>query len=276
MPSVRRVFSSVCAFFVLAISTSPVMAESTLVLAKDVDWGYLNPLRGDKSPAAANLWGNRTTPGATGMFVKFVDDFRSPPHIHNISYRGIVISGEVHNADKSAPDMWLPTGSYWTQPAGGDHITAAKGTNNMIYLEIDSGPYLVKPSSEQFDNGETPINLHYDNLVWLTNEQSNVVNTKGIEIAYLWEKPSQSKTNKTSGTLLKLDKGATGKLQQLGTELKLVVVSGTLGLREESATNTQALSPGSLYSVSGKTFIALEGRNDALVYVRSDNQFKVQ
>ena len=50
----------------------------------------------------------------------------------------------------------MPTGSFWTQPAGEDHTTAANADTNLIYLEIDSGPYLVKPSSYKFDNGERP------------------------------------------------------------------------------------------------------------------------
>lgn len=82
--------------------------------------------------------------------------FESPPHIHNITYRGVVIEGVMHNDDPTAAKMWMPPGSFWTQPAGEDHTTAADGETNLIYLEIDSGPYLVKPSAEQFDNGERP------------------------------------------------------------------------------------------------------------------------
>ncbi|MEL6545820.1 MAG: DUF4437 domain-containing protein, partial [Myxococcota bacterium] len=36
-------------------------------------------------------------------------------------------------------------GSYWMQPAGEVHITAAKpGAGGTSFLEILSGPYLVK------------------------------------------------------------------------------------------------------------------------------------
>jgi quercetin dioxygenase-like cupin family protein len=104
--------------------------------AKDVDWGYLNPLRGDKSPGAANLWGNRSFNSATGMLVRFNKGFSSPPHIHNISYRGIVLEGLMHNDEPSAPEKWLSKGSFWTQPAGHVHITAANGEtkSNKAYL----------------------------------------------------------------------------------------------------------------------------------------------
>ena len=127
-------------------------AQSEIIAAEDVRWGYLNPLRGDKSPGAADLWGNRAIDSATGMLVRFKKGFASPPHIHNITYRGVVIHGLLHNDDPKAERLWMPTGSFWTQPAGEEHITAADAETNMIYLEIDSGPYLVKPSKEHFDN----------------------------------------------------------------------------------------------------------------------------
>ena len=144
---------------VSAIFSPSVLAEtvtSKVVAANDIKWGYLNSLRGDKSPGAADLWGNRTTDTATGMLVRFKKGFESPPHIHNITYRGIVIEGLMHNDDPNAAKMWMPAGSFWTQPAGEDHTTAANTETNLIYLEIDSGPYLVKPSKEKFDNGERP------------------------------------------------------------------------------------------------------------------------
>jgi len=61
--------------------------------------------------------------------------------------------------------MWLPADSFWTQPAGENHITAADGENNLIYLEIDNGPYLVLAKEKAFDNGERPINIDERNLV---------------------------------------------------------------------------------------------------------------
>ncbi|WP_346992732.1 DUF4437 domain-containing protein [Alteromonas gracilis] len=49
------------------------------------------------------------------MLVRFKEGFSSPPHIHNITYRGIVIDGEMHNSDPDAKAMWMPVNSYWTQ-----------------------------------------------------------------------------------------------------------------------------------------------------------------
>ena len=135
-------------------------------LASDIEWTPLNPARGDQSPQAGTLWGDRSKEVPTGFLVKFVKDFSSPPHIHNVTYRGVVIKGLVHNDDPSAEKMWMPAGSFWTQPAGEPHITAAKADENVAFIEIDHGPYLVKPADKAFDNGERPINVDRSNIVW--------------------------------------------------------------------------------------------------------------
>ena len=125
----------------------------------DVEWEKLNPARGDQSPAAATLWGDRNGTDATGFLVRFVDGFSSPPHIHNVSYRGIVIQGLVHNDDPTAAPMWMPTGSYWTQPLGGAHITSATGGTTVAYIEIEEGPYLVRPVDQATASGQHPVNV---------------------------------------------------------------------------------------------------------------------
>ena len=127
-------------------AVSQAVGKLEVRLASELQWEQLNPARGDASPQAADVWGNRkeklinqavadmlgtsmdeTFDPGTGFLVKFVDGFESPPHIHNVSYRGVVISGKVHNDDPDAKEMWMPAGSYWTQPAGEVHITSAKG-----------------------------------------------------------------------------------------------------------------------------------------------------
>ena len=103
-------------------------------------WEALNPARGDKRPLAVTVWGDRKGTVATGFLTKFVDGFSSPPHIYNVTYRALVLKGLVHNDDSTAEDMWMPARSFWTQPAGAPHITSAKGSENIAYVEIDSGP----------------------------------------------------------------------------------------------------------------------------------------
>ncbi len=86
---------------------SAVLADSNcqVVPVSSVTWGKLNPARGDASPRAATLWGDHDGTEATGFVVKIVDGLRAPPHIHNVSYRGVVINGLIHNGDPAAADM---------------------------------------------------------------------------------------------------------------------------------------------------------------------------
>ncbi len=83
-------------------TTDSIKSINEVVTADNVEWGWLNPLRGDKSPAAGKLWGDRTKNEPAGFLVKFNKGFSSPPHIHNITYRGVVIKGLLHNDDEQA------------------------------------------------------------------------------------------------------------------------------------------------------------------------------
>ena len=144
----------------MGLSVQVIAQESSrIILSSDVQWQLLNPARGDKSPRAGVLWGNIKSEEPTGFLVKFTDGFSSPPHIHNITYRAVVISGEIHNDDPTAAPMWMSPGSFWTQPKGETHITAARGKNSIALVEIDRGPYLVRPVDKEFDSGEKPINI---------------------------------------------------------------------------------------------------------------------
>ena len=110
-------------------------------------------------PKAATLWGDRNDPGPSGfLLLKPVDAFKSPPHVHNVSYRGVVIRRLMHNDDSNADEMWMPTGSFWTQPNGGVHITAAKWSNTLAYIETEEGPDLVLAVEKAFDSEDKPVN----------------------------------------------------------------------------------------------------------------------
>ena len=209
-----------------SISVTPVEA---------VKWEKLNPARGDKSPQAGTLWGDRKGSPATGFLAKFVDGFSSPPHIHNVSYRAIVIAGLVHNDDPKAATMWMPTGSYWTQPAGESHITSAKGKTNIALVEIDRGPYLVKPVKEAFDNGERPFNIHASNIIWRDNNNHSVVD--------LWA----NKDGEVIGSMIKFE----DKISQEEKNSNIVVIKGTIKYKKQS------LIPGSLIEISGKSKLDL-------------------
>lgn len=169
-----------------SISEKIIDPTNKVVLSSEIIWEKLNPARGDKSPQAGTIWGDRKGAVATGFLAKFVDGFSSPPHIHNVTYRAVVIKGSVHNDDPKAENMWMKPGSFWTQPVGESHITSAKGEENIALVEIDKGPYLVKPISEAYDSGERPINIDVSNLVWLNNKKSNWVDPDSkAEISFL-------------------------------------------------------------------------------------------
>ncbi|MEM9052957.1 MAG: DUF4437 domain-containing protein, partial [Bacteroidota bacterium] len=114
-----------------AEATANENLTNRVLLSSEIIWQKLNPARGDASPQAGTLWGDRKGEVSTGFLAKFVDGFSSPPHIHNVTYRAVVISGLVHNDDPEAENMWMPPGSFWTQPAGETHITSAQGEEVM-------------------------------------------------------------------------------------------------------------------------------------------------
>ena len=241
-----------------------------VIATDDIEWGLLNPLRGDASPRAADLWGERTKNMPTGMLVKFNKGFSSPPHIHNISYRGVVIKGLLHNDDPDAEKMWLPAGSFWTQPAGQNHITAANADNNLIYLEIDSGPYLVLAAEKQFDNGERPINLDESNLVWLeANDVSNLVTNKA-QMAYLWGKPHLE-----NGSFVKFSADFTGTIEN-NNGLKAVVVKGKAKHQWNDEKIKTSLSPSSFFSSKAKGTHKIFAETEVVLYINSNGSFTIK
>lgn len=268
-----------CAYLLLIASVSAVAISdevksvSKVITADNISWGHLNPLRGDKSPGAAELWGDRTSNVATGMLVKFNKGFSSPPHIHNISYRAIVINGLMHNDDPTAKEMWMPTGSFWTQPAGEVHITAAQGQENLIYLEIDTGPYLVNSSKASFNNGESPINLHLSNMVWLNSDNLSLVkDASGVEVSSLWGSP---KHGELGGSLLKFPKGFSGNLNVDADEFRAVIINGNAKYQSVDEPDVTELNAGSYFYSAGFFEHKLVLPQETLFYIRTNGSFGI-
>jgi hypothetical protein len=239
----------------------------------EVEWGPLNPARGDNSPRAGTLWGNRTNSGSSGFLVEFVDGFSSPPHIHNVTYRGVAISGTIHNDDPNAEKMWMPTGSFWTQPAGGVHITAAEGSKNQAYIEIDSGPYLVLPTEKAFSSDEKPINVDASNIVWVDSEGTPASKNKA-KVAFLWGSPQDGQLN---GTLVKLPAGFTGNIRSNGSTFRAVVIQGQPQYQVSNETDVKTLVPGSYFGSKGKSVHQVSSKTgeESIIYVRTDGNFDI-
>ncbi|WP_370978314.1 DUF4437 domain-containing protein [Agaribacterium sp. ZY112] len=260
---------------VLALAMSftalPSMGNDHSVIAmENIEWGLLNPLRGDASPRAADLWGDRTKDMATGMLVKFKKGFSSPPHIHNITYRGVVIEGLMHNDDPMAEKMWLPSGSFWTQPAGESHITAADGQDNLIYLEINSGPYLVLSAEKAFDNGERPINVDERNLIWLDAKDVKWFDNSKVQIAYLW-----GKSHSANGSFIKLPAGFKGTIQNTDG-LKAVVVRGAATHQWANEKTKTELLPSSFFSSKVKGVHKINVETETVLYINSNGRYRAE
>lgn len=240
-------------------------------LAKDISWEMLNPARGKNSPLAGTIWGDRKGEEPTGFLVKFIDGFSSPPHIHNVSYRGIVIEGLVHNDDSSAQDMWMPKGSFWTQPKGKQHITSAKGKTNIAYIEIDTSPYLVMPAKEAFESNEKPINIDASNLVWLSENNSVSIKGKG-EISYLWGK---NKENSFFGTFVKIPKGYKGDLKSEGSIFRGIIIENEISYQMPNELSLIELTSGSSFSSEGKSIHHIETNKECLIYIRTNGNFSL-
>lgn len=250
----------------------------TLTQASEVKWQPLNPARGAQSPQAGVLWGDLQGTDATGFLVEFKEGFASPDHIHNVSYRGVVISGRIHNDDPNAENMWMPAGSFWTQPAGEAHITAAEGSKNIAYIEIDQGPYLVKPTNESFDNGERPVNLTESNLVWLDAsittwaEATPELDAKP-QVSFLW---GNLEPGAFHGEMIKLPAGFSGEIIHDGNTFRAVVIGGQLSYQNKD--ETVMLEPGSLIRADTRTshVISTHSESPSVVYVRSNGKLTIR
>ena len=245
---------------------------SEVVLMSEVQWEDLNPARGDKSPQAGTLWGSRTGSGAGGFLLKPVDGFESPPHIHNIAYRGVVISGTIHNDDPNAEKMWMSQGSFWTQPAGGVHITAAKGNNNLAYIEVED-KFGVLPAEKAFPSAEKPINVDVSNIMWIDNLEMPAI-SNGTKVAFLWGKPQDKHLY---GTHIMLPAGISGKIYSLDSTFHAVVIQGKPQYQVSSDTDIKTLEPGSYFGSKGNWVHQVSSKADeeSIIYVRTDGKFDV-
>ena len=248
-------------------------AESSarLLLPADVEWEHLNPARGDKSPLAGTLWGDREGSGATGFLLRPVDGFESPPHIHNVSYRGVVIRGVIHYDDPNAEARWMPAGSFWTQPRGGVHITAARGSDTLANIEIDEGPYLVRPVEDAFETPETPINMDASSVAW--EEASAGGSGAGPQVAFLW---GDVRAHGPGGVFVKLRAGSAGTLRGHGSAFRAVVIQGRPEHGLAGSDGASLMEPGSLLSSGGGQDHQLTcgPAGDCILYVRTEGRFE--
>jgi len=249
----------------------PVFSSTNkVVLFSEIVWEKLNPARGDQSPQAGTIWGDRKGEVATGFLAKFVDGFSSPPHIHNVTYRAVVIKGSIHNDDEAAKEMWMTPGSFWTQPKGQPHITSAKGDENVAYVEIDYGPYLVRPTREAFESGEQPVNVDASNILWLDKTETNwIASSNEVQLSFLWE------AKDLRGLFVKLPLGFTGAINSTGKVFHAVVISGNLTYQMPVNDDQKILDAGSYFSSTDTAIHSLSSESEAILYIRTDRSLKI-
>ena len=255
------------------ISTEEINRPTNrVVLSSEIVWQKLNPARRNKSPQAGTIWGDRKGTVATGFLAKFNDGFSSPPHIHNVTYRAVVIKGNIHNDDPNAESMWMKPGSFWTQPKGESHITSAKGEECIAYVEIDSGPYLVKPIDEAFDSGERPVNIDASNVIWLGKDQTNWVRSGNAEISFLWEGQEDLK-----GLFVKLPGVFEGALESDGTILHAVMIKGEVNYKMPQTGEQMQLDVGSYFTSISNALHEMVNQNEseAILYIRTNGRIEV-
>lgn len=270
----------VCALLSWGCVTLETDAEASgveVVSRSQVAFQPLNPARGDAGPQAGVLWGDIRANVPSGAVIVFANGFSSPPHIHNVTYRGVVISGKVHNDDPAAKIMWMEPGSFWTQPAGEPHITAAApGDQAAVLLEILEGPYLVRPPEVGFDNGERPVNLESRNIVWLDSADIawfGAAANKAVEVAFLWGNPADK-----NGTFLKLPPGFSGELRDNGAWLRAVTIRGTTSRRQPGVTGgAESLAPGSYFGSQGEQShrISCQSEVACIIYVSTTGKYRL-
>ncbi|MEM9617969.1 MAG: DUF4437 domain-containing protein [Pseudomonadota bacterium] len=256
--------------------------DSIVVISPDeVEYQPLNPARAETSPKAGVLWGDIRENVPSGVLLQFAEGFSSPPHIHNITYRAIVISGEIHNDDPDAANMWMGPGTFWTQPAGEVHITSARpGVGGIGFLEILEGPYLVQPSDMAFDNGERPLNLVSSNMVWMSADQlswieSDADTESGLMAAFLW---GDVEEGELSGSIVKLPSGYGAELSTTGGDLRAVVIQGDVIHSVPRISGDVELGPGGYFSSFERIPHSLKCETDdsCLIYVRTEGRFRLQ
>ena len=171
----------------------------------------------------------------------------------------------------------MATGSFWTQPRGGVHVTAEKGTNAMAYIEIEEGPYLVRPVEEAFRSEARPVNVDAFGVVWVNASEirrSAAIDAAspadGAQIAFLRGNPEDGEPG---GLLVKLRAGATCVVQRPGSTFHAIVIQGSPGHQAVGGLDSTVLRPGSYIGATrASARISCGPGEDCILYVRTQDR----
>ncbi len=85
------------------------------------------------------MFGSEKTPSA--FFIRVPPGFTSPKHRHTSAYFGVVLEGLVKNGPDVELAPELPAGSYWSQKAGEEHVTACLAKTPCLSFIVYEGPF---------------------------------------------------------------------------------------------------------------------------------------
>ena len=117
-----------------------VQAETKVTTAEDINWGYLNAARGDKSPGAADLWGDRTKDTATGMLVRFNKGIEGSITSSGDEFKAVVIQGSLSYIDENKSNArTLNAGSYVASSTPAKHrLRNISDDETIVYVRASS------------------------------------------------------------------------------------------------------------------------------------------
>ena len=132
-------YLSIAALTACLVATTPPAdaTELTVITAENIEWGLLNPLRGDASPRAAALWGTSDT--AHGSLLKLPASFRGI--LYNTgTVKAVVVSGNMQ-LDNNVTVVNLTPSSFFAAGSPADLVISAS-EETVLYIHA-TGRYQV-------------------------------------------------------------------------------------------------------------------------------------
>jgi len=250
----------------VADEPAPPAEETTKhVSIDDVQWEALDPEAGDKGPMAGQLWGDKAE-GASWFLVKAPAKFPGAPHVHTNDYRGVVISGEIHNDKaKVKKKTYMKAGSFWSEPGGRAHITSCK-TECMALVSFD-GAFDFLPATETGDSpsGMTGANTLAASRKWMNPPGTPEGQDSPVKLSMAWGDPTDGEPN---AFFVKIPAGVDVGMHKHTSDYHAVVIQGRQRHWEPGG-DVVVSTPGSYFWQKGGTphNDGCEAGADCVIYV---------
>jgi beta-alanine degradation protein BauB len=129
-----------CSFAPLA-AANPAAKRPTYGPVEDLTWTQ-TPIGPDASPVAGDF-----TKGKHVTLLRFPGKFKTPVHTHGADYVGLVLSGSARHFIAGDPKTQkvLKAGSFWTMPAGLEHVSECVSTEPCVFALIQDAKFDFVP-----------------------------------------------------------------------------------------------------------------------------------